>query len=168
MTRTADRHGSATVELVGDRELIITRRFDAPARLVVRALTEPDLVRRWWGFEGSEWLACEIDPRVGGRWRFVTRDGGVEVAFRGEFLELEPPHRIVQTELYEGIPGATDADAAVNTTTLEEREGVTTMTVHCRYARPEHRDGLVRSGMEGGMQVSYDRMEDLLAGLAAG
>lgn len=167
MTRTADRHGSATVDLVGDREMVITRRFDAPAALVFRALTEPDLVRRWWGFETSEWLVCEIDPRVGGRWRFVTRDDGFEVAFRGEFRELEPPGRIVQTELYEGIPGATDADASVNTTTLDERDRVTTMTIHCRYAKPEHRDGLIGSGMEGGMQVSFDRMEDLVAGLVA-
>jgi uncharacterized protein YndB with AHSA1/START domain len=68
-----NRHGSAEITLPSDTEILITRRFDAPAALIFKALTTPELVKRWWGFDTSEWLACEIDPRVGGQWRFVTR-----------------------------------------------------------------------------------------------
>ena len=163
-----NRHGSATIELVGDAELIITRAFDAPAALVYRAVTTPELVTRWWGLETSEWLVCDIDARVGGRWRYVTRettpDGAFEVGFHGEYLELDAPQRIVTTEVFEGFPGQpfTDEDGAVNTFSLEEADGVTTMRVHVRHAKPEHRDAHLASGMERGMQVSYDRLEDLV------
>ena len=71
---TTSRHGSAAVTLPFEREILITRHFDAPAALVFRAWTTPDLVRRWWGFEPSRWLVCEVDLREGGRWRYVTRE----------------------------------------------------------------------------------------------
>lgn len=159
------RHGSAVITLPSDSEILITRAFDAPAARVFEALTTPDLVKQWWGFETAEWLVCEIDLRVGGRWRFVVRDGGMDIGFRGEYLEIDAPHRVVQTELFEGFsdaPPADDSDAAVETLTLDEVDGVTTMTVLVKHARPEHRDAHLASGMEGGMQVSYDRLEDLV------
>lgn len=159
---TTHRHGSAEITLPSDTEILITRRFDAPADALFRAYTEPELVQRWWGFETSEWLVCEIDLRVGGTWRYVTREeGGFEVGFHGTYLELDAPHRLVSTEAFEGVPDP-DGSAAVNTVTLDEADGVTTLTVLCRYPSREVRDAVIESGMESGLQVSYDRMEDLV------
>ena len=156
----SDRHGSAVITLPSDTEILVTRVFDAPAGAVFRALTTPELVRRWWGFETAEWDVCEIDLRVGGTWRYVIRDRGMEVGFHGEYREIDAPHRLVSTEVFEGYP---DPDgASLNTITLDERDGVTTMTVLVQHTRQEHRDAQLSSGMEGGMQVSYDRLEDLV------
>jgi uncharacterized protein YndB with AHSA1/START domain len=156
-----DRHGSAVITLPSDTEYVITRVFDAPAAAVFKAYTTPELVKRWWGFETSEWLVCEIDLRVGGTWRFVTRDRGMEVAFHGEYREIEAPRRLVSTEAYEGIPDP-DANAAINILTLDEADGVTTMTVLAQHQSKEARDAVIASGMESGMQVSYNRLEDLV------
>ncbi|MEZ4552432.1 MAG: SRPBCC family protein [Dehalococcoidia bacterium] len=167
MTNAIDRRGSAVVTLPSDREIVITRQFDAPASLIFQAHTTPDLVKRWWGFETSEWLVCEIDLRVGGRWRYMTREAeGFEVAFHGEFREIDPPGRLVYTEVYEGFEdGDPEAAAALNTITLEERDGVTTMTAVAVYAEKAHRDMVIASGMEEGMQVSLDRLEAVAKGL---
>jgi len=163
-----DRHGSAVVTLPSDTQILITRRFDAPAALLFTAWTTPELVQRWWGFETSQWLVCDIDLRVGGTWRYLTREeNGFEVGFHGEFREIEPPRRIVSTEVYEGLPiPDPDSAAAVNELVFEEEDGVTTMTVLVTHVTQEHRDGHIASGMEGGMQVSMDRMEDVVAELA--
>ena len=164
-----NRHGTATIELQGDREYVVTRKFDAPAQLIFEAHTTPELVKRWWGAADAEWLVCEVDFRVGGAWRNVVRGWGMELCFHGTYLEIERPHRIVITEIYEGGEGAPEAEGGdtgtVNTTTLEEDgSGVTTMTVHVRHALPEHRDAMIETGMEDGMQISYDRLEDLVRG----
>jgi uncharacterized protein YndB with AHSA1/START domain len=172
MTHPANRHGSAIVTLPSDREILITRQFDVPAALVFKAYTTPELVQRWWGFETSEWLVCEIDLREGGTWRYVTREQeGYEVAFHGEFSEIEAPHRLVSTEVFEGLaemmPGIDPEEAAaIDTVVFEERDGVTTMTMTVLHKSQEHRDGHIASGMEGGMQVSMDRLEDVAATLA--
>ena len=168
-TITNNRHGSATIELQGDREYVVTRKFDAPAELIFQAHATPELIKRWWGFDTSEWLVCEIDFRVGGTWRNVLRDSGMEVGFHGTYLEIDRPHRLVTTEVYEGAPvpegGDIDDTGTVNTIALEEDgNGVTTMTVHVRHALPEHRDAMIATGMETGMQISYDRLEDLVRG----
>ena len=161
MNMTKNRHGSATITLPSEREILITRRFDAPAALVFKACTTPELVKRWWGFESSEWLVCEIELRVGGKWRYVTREAkGFEVGFHGEYREIQAGRRIVSTEVFEGMPDA----AAINTVVFEEQDGVTTMTVNVLHSCQEHRDGHLNSGMEGGMQVSYNRLEDLVVG----
>ena len=96
---------SATVTLPTDEQILIAREFDAPRHLVYRAFTEPELVRRWWHARRGEMTACEIDLRVGGRWRYamVTPDG-MEVAFHGEYLEIVPEERLVTSETYEGLP----------------------------------------------------------------
>jgi uncharacterized protein YndB with AHSA1/START domain len=159
---TGNRHGSAVVTLPSDTEIHVVRIFDAPAKLLFEANTTPELVQQWWGFETSKWLVCEIDLRVGGTWRYVIEERGMEVGFHGEFREISPPHRLVHTELYEGMPGVTDDDAAVITTTFDEVDGVTTMTQVSRFRLKEHRDAAIESGMESGMQVSFDRMEDLV------
>lgn len=154
----SNRHGSAVITLPSDTEILITRVFDAPAGLVYKALTTPELVKRWWGFETSEWLVCEVDLRVGGQWRYVIRDQGMEVGFHGEYKEIDAPHRFVSTEVYEGFPDA----GSLNTVTLDEVDGVTTMTTLVQHELKEHRDAQLASGMEGGMQVSYNRLEDLV------
>jgi uncharacterized protein YndB with AHSA1/START domain len=119
-------------------------------------------VKRWWGFETSEWLVCDVDLRVGGQWRYVIRERGHEVGFHGEFREINRPHRVVCTEVYEGFPDPNGAAAALDVVTLNEVDGVTTMTVLVQHARPEHRDAHLASGMESGMQISYNRLEDLV------
>jgi uncharacterized protein YndB with AHSA1/START domain len=159
-TRTT-RHGSAVITLPSDTEYVITRVFDAPAELVFTAYTTPELVKQWWGFETAEWLVCEIDLRVGGTWRFVVREGDMEVGFHGEYREIERPHRLVSTEAYEGIPDP-DGKATLNILTLDERDGVTTMTMLVQHDSQETRDMVIASGMEGGLQVSFNRLEDLV------
>jgi uncharacterized protein YndB with AHSA1/START domain len=157
---TINRRGSAVVTTPSDTDILVTRVFDAPAELIFRAWTTPELVRRWWGFETSEWLVCEIDLRVGGQWRWVIRERDMEVGFHGEYREIARPHRLVSTEVYEGYP---DPDgASLNTMTLEEVDGVTTMRTLVQHTKQEHRDAQLASGMESGMQVSYDRLEDVV------
>jgi len=157
-----NRHGSAKVTLPSDREIVITRQFDAPARLIFKAWTTPELVKRWWGFDSSQWLVCEVDLRVGGSWRYVTREeGGYEVGFHGEFKEIDAPKRLVNTEVFEGMPEA----GALDTITFVEENGVTTMTINVLHSCKEHRDGHIASGMEGGMQISMNRLEDAVQAL---
>jgi uncharacterized protein YndB with AHSA1/START domain len=162
MNNRQNRHGSAIVTLPSDCEILITRQFDAPAALVFKAWTTPELVKRWWGFDSSEWLVCEIDLREGGSWRYLTREeGGYEVGFHGEYRSIERPHRIVSTEVFEGMPDG----AALDTIVFEERAGVTTMSITVLHTCKEHRDGHIASGMEGGMQVSMNRLEDVVVAI---
>jgi uncharacterized protein YndB with AHSA1/START domain len=159
----SNRHGSAVVTLPSDTEYLITRAFDAPAALIFEAHTTPELVKRWWGYGTSEWLVCEIDLRVGGRWRYVIRHEDMEVGFHGEYQEIAGPHRLVFTEMFEGVPVLPDpADYPVNIMTLAEADGVTTMTILVRHKTGEERDMVLATGMESGMQISYDRLEDLV------
>ena len=155
---TTNRHGSAVVTLPSDTQILITRSFDAPAELVFKAWTTPELVKRWWGYAESVWEVCDIDLRVGGQWRYVVRHGEMEVGFHGEYREIDSPLRIVSTEVFEGFPDGT----AINTVTLEEVDGVSTMQTLVQHECQEHRDMHIESGMEGGMQVSMDRLEDLV------
>ena len=99
-----NRHGSAVVTTPSDTEILITRQFDSPAALIFRAWTEPDLVKQWWGFETGKWMVCDVDLRVGGEWRWVVMEGDMEVGFHGEYREIDAPHRLVTTEIYEGRP----------------------------------------------------------------
>lgn len=154
------RHGTATVSLPSDREILITRVFDAPAALVWEAMTRPEHVRRWWGWETSPLVVCDIDLRVGGSWRYVSREpDGTEFGWHGTYKELDGPHRLVSTEVFEGFPDA----GSVNTMTLTERDGTTTLTTMVLHESNEYRDGHINSGMEGGMQHSFNRLEDLLS-----
>jgi uncharacterized protein YndB with AHSA1/START domain len=153
------RNGSATVTLPSDREIVITRVFDAPARHVFEAWTTPDHVRRWWGDDKSPLVVCDIDLRVGGDWRYVQRGAdGSEHGWHGTYREIEPSHRLVSTEVYEGFPDA----EAINTLTLVEQDGKTTLSVTVRHKSRENRDGHLNSGMEPGMQIVLDRLDELL------
>ena len=155
----ASRHGSAVITMPSDTEILITRVFDAPAELVFRALTTPELVKRWWGGDRGVVTIADIDLRVGGGWRYVmTANRGFEVAFHGEYREIDRPHRLVSTDVFEGFPDA----AALTTVTLDEIGGTTTMTNLVSHERKEHRDMHIESGMEGGMQAAYDCLEDLV------
>jgi uncharacterized protein YndB with AHSA1/START domain len=154
---------SATVALPTDEQILITREFEAPARLLWRALTEPELVKRWWSGERGVVTLAEIDLRVGGTWRYVigATEQHPEVGFHGEYLELAPEERIVSTEVYEGYPDA----AATNTMTLVESGGRTTLTTLVQHTSKEHRDMHVNSGMEAGMQESFDALERVAVSL---
>lgn len=151
--------GLATVTLPSDTEILITRVFDAPARLVFEAMTRPEHARQWYGPRGTEVVVCEIDLREGGSWRYVIRDPeGAEHGFHGTYLEIDAPHRWVSTEVYEGFPDA----ESTNTITLVEEDGKTTFTNRIRHASREFRDGHIAAGMEPGMQQTLDRLEELL------
>ncbi|MEV5297209.1 SRPBCC family protein [Amycolatopsis methanolica] len=155
--------GTAKVTLPADNQVQIVREFNAPARLVWKAWTTPELVKRWWSGERGEVTSVEVDLRVGGRWRnAMIADGGFEVAFHGEYREIVPHERIVSTEVFEGMPGA----ESLNTLTLTEHEGRTTLTVLAEYPNKETRDGHLESGMEGGMQEALDRLEQVAVSLA--
>jgi uncharacterized protein YndB with AHSA1/START domain len=146
----------AVVTLPSDTQILITREFDAPRHLVYRAWTTPDLIKRWWGGQRGEVTLAEVDLRVGGTWRFVmTANGGFEVGFHGEYREIVPNERLVATEVYEAMPD----EAALNTLTLTESDGRTTLTVLVDHASQATRDLHIASGMEEGMQESFDQLE---------
>src|SRR5918996_5253035 len=146
--------GTATVTLPTDEQILITREFDAPKQLVYEAWTTPELVKRWWTANRGEATIAEIDLRVGGVWRYVmVTDGRLEVGFHGEYREIVPNERIVSTEVYEGAPQAEGVEeGTLNTLTLAEAEGRTTMTILVQAPRKEIRDAIIESGMEAGMQ----------------
>jgi uncharacterized protein YndB with AHSA1/START domain len=154
--------GTATVTLPTDEQILIRREFEAPKHLVYKALTTPDLVRRWWTAKRGEATVVEIDLRVGGAWRYVmvTTEGAFEVGFHGEYREIVPNERIVWTEAYEGIPDP-DAHASVNTLTLSERDGRTTLTILVQHNNKEDRDAHIESGMEAGLQDALDLLEEI-------
>lgn len=154
--------GTAKVTLPTDEQILITREFDAPKHLVYKAWTTPELVKRWWSGERGKTTLAEIDLRVGGTWRYVmVADGGLEVAFHGEYREIVPNERIVSTEVFEGMPDA----EALNTLMLTERDGRTTLEVLVQHASKEARDGHINSGMEVGMQEAMDRLEQVAVSL---
>jgi uncharacterized protein YndB with AHSA1/START domain len=162
---TVTSSGSATVTLPADDQILITREFAAPKHLVYKAWTTPELVKRWWTARRGEMTTCEIDLRVGGRWRYaMMADAGFEVAFHGEYREIVPNERLVSTEVYEGIPDA-EENAALNTLTLDEVDGRTTLTVLVQHPTKEGRDAHVESGMEAGLQDALDLLEQVAISL---
>ncbi len=154
---------TATLQVTtpSDRELALTRVFDAPRRLVFDCFTKPELLKRW-GLGPRAWTLteCEIDLRVGGAWRFVmTKTDGAKMIMCGEFREIVVPERIVQTERFEQpwYPGE-----GLNTTSFVEAHGKTTLTVTCLYDSQQIRDTVLKSGMESGASVGYDRLAEML------
>jgi len=151
--------GTAVVTLPTDTQILITREFAAPRHLVYQAYTTPELIKRWWSGDRGEVTSAEVDLRVGGGWRYVmTANGGFEVAFHGEYREIVPNERIVSTEVYEAMPEG----EALNTQTFTEVDGRTILTLLMHLASKEHRDAVINSGMEGGMQEAMDQLEPLL------
>jgi uncharacterized protein YndB with AHSA1/START domain len=143
-----------------DREIRLTRLFDAPRALVFEAMHTPEHVKQWWGClaEGYSVPVCEIDLRPGGAWRFVNRlPNGKEVAFHGVYREIARPERVVNTEIFEEYP---DVESVV-TTILAEEKGKTRLTVTAAYPSVEVRDMVLKSGMDRGAALSYDRLEEV-------
>jgi uncharacterized protein YndB with AHSA1/START domain len=155
--------GSATLTLPTDEQILITREFDAPKHLVYEAMTTPELVRRWWHAKRGTVTVCEIDLRVGGKWRYVmVAENGMEVGFHGEYREIVPDERIVSTEVYEGLPAGVSEEqgATVNTTTFTEADGRTTLTILVQATSKVSRDAIIESGMEDGLQDALDLLEE--------
>jgi len=157
--------GSATkFTMPSDREVVMTRVFEAPRDLVWRAYTDPKMIPRWWGPRDYTTTVDKMDLRPGGAWRFVNGapDGKV-FGFSGVYREIVRPERIVQTFEFEGVPG----HIVVDTVTFEEHEGGTRVTVRSLFETKEDRDGMVSSGMEEGATESTERLDELLRGEAA-
>jgi uncharacterized protein YndB with AHSA1/START domain len=153
----------AVVTLPSATQILITREFNAPRHLVFRAYTTPELISRWWAGERGEVTSVEVDLRPGGSWRYVMiANGGFEVAFHGEYQEIVPDERIVTTEVFEGMPDA----AAVTTATFADKGGRTLLSLLVEHSSQEHRDAHINSGMEGGMQESMTKLEQVARSLA--
>jgi uncharacterized protein YndB with AHSA1/START domain len=154
--------GNLKVTTSGDREIVMTRVFDAPRKLVFDAFTKPELVRQWLlGPPGWSMPVCEIDLRVGGAYRYVWRKAGApDMGMGGVYREVVAPERVVCTEKFDQAwyPGE-----AVGTLVLVEQSGKTTATQTVLYQSQEARDGILKSGMEKGVAASYDRLAELLA-----
>ena len=159
--------GNLKLTTRGDREIVMTRVFDAPRSLVFDAFTKPELVRRWLlGPEGWSMPVCEIDLRVGGSYRYVWRHtSGNEMGMGGVFKEIAPPERIVSTEKFDEswYPGD-----AVGTVVLTEKDGKTTLTQTVLYQSAEAREAVMKSPMESGVAAGYNRLAELLTGTIAG
>jgi uncharacterized protein YndB with AHSA1/START domain len=156
---TPNRHGSAVRESPSELEIVRTREFDAPLELVFDVLTKPEHVRNWFAPFEDEVTECSIDLSTGGDYHivFVTPDG-IECSFRGTYLELEPPSRIVATWLFEGWPDA----HAVQTTELEETDGVTRVTTTLAFRDAAGRAHMTKSD---GQESSFAKLEDYLRSL---
>jgi uncharacterized protein YndB with AHSA1/START domain len=158
--------GKLQVSTPSDRELAMTRVFDAPRSMVFDAWTQPELLRRWLGVFGSWTFAvCEVDLRVGGKYRFVWRGkDGNEMGMGGVYREIVRPERIVCTEKFDDPWYEGDA---IDTTTFVERAGKTTMTTTVLYGSKEIRDAVLKSPMESGVAKSYDKLAEVLAAIPA-
>jgi uncharacterized protein YndB with AHSA1/START domain len=161
---TAANSGTFKVTLSSDREITMTRLFDAPRALVFEAMSKPEHIARWWGRlgEGYSVPVCEVDLRVGGKWRYVNAFPKGQCAFYGVYKEIAPPDRIVFTEIFEPYP---DSGSLV-TATLTDEGAKTRLTLVAEYPSTDVRDMVIASGMERGAAISYDRLEEVAAELA--
>ena len=158
--------GTMTVTLPSEREIVLTRAFDAPRDLVFEAWTTPEHVRRWWGPRSATPVHFEAEVRPGGEWRYVIlgQDGN-EVPFKGVYREVTRPDRLVYTEIFDVEP-FNQGEPAVNTVTFTEEGGKTLVTVTTDYQTQEVRDFVLSTGMEGGAAESYDRLGELLQSMS--
>jgi uncharacterized protein YndB with AHSA1/START domain len=151
--------GTAVLTLPSETEILMVREFDAPKHLVYKAYTTPELVQRWWAGRRGKVTVAEIDLRVGGKWRFVMlAEGGFEVAFHGEYQEIVPDEKLVNTEVFEGAP---EGGPAVVTCTFEEHDGRTTLSMLTRVDSQQVRDAIIATGMEVGAQEGLDILEQI-------
>jgi uncharacterized protein YndB with AHSA1/START domain len=147
-----------------DSEIMMTREFDAPRSLVWEMFTKPEHIKQWWGYGFTSDVTVEMDVRVGGTYRFVgkSKDGSV-VPFKGEYREIDPPSRVVFTEIFD-VDMAREHPAVI-TTTFTEHDGKTKMELVARYDSKQTRDIVLGSGMEHGAAASYNKIDDMLAAL---
>ena len=160
---TADRASATTFTTPSDREIVMTRVFDAPRRLVFEAWTNPRHLPHWMlGPEGWTMPVCEIDLRPGGAWHFVwRRSDGTEMGMRGVYREVRPPERMVCTESWGG-----EWPETINTLTLTEKDGKTTMSQTVLYPSKDARDAAMKTGMQDGASISFDRLAEYLRTVA--
>ena len=167
MSKPAKKIGALEITTPTDREIVMTREFDAPRPMVWDALTRPELVRRWLGaLEGWTMTVCDIDLRAGGRYRYVWRNvNGTELGMGGVYREVLHPERIVSTERFDQpwYPGE-----AVGTAVLTEREGRTTLSTTVQYESKEARDAVIATPMAEGVAVGYDKLEEMLTSEGGG
>jgi uncharacterized protein YndB with AHSA1/START domain len=156
--------GDLKVTTPGEREIVITRTFDAPRHMVFEAMSRPDMLKRWLlGPPGWEMVVCENDLRVGGAYRHVWRNAdGNEMTMRGVYHEVVPPERVVRTEAFE-LKSGPPMGEQLATMVLAERGGKTSITITVQLPSKEARDAMIASGMERGVAASYDRLAGLLA-----
>jgi len=165
MTEKGVSSRSAVLTLPTDTQIKITREFDAPAHLIYKAYTTPELIKRWWHAKRGGVTVAEVDLRVGGKWRWAMEtEQGLEVAFHGEYKELVENEKIVSTEIYEGVPN--EEAHSLNTLVLDEKDGRTTMTLVIEAFTKEGRDAIIASGMEDGLQDALDLLEETAISLA--
>ena len=158
----AKTNAALMLTTTGEREIVMTRVFDAPRRLVFEAMTQPEHLVRWFGPHGWTLAVCQIDFRPGGAWRFVLRGpDGRDLGMSGVYKEITPPDRFISTESFDDYPGE-----SLNTLTFSEEDGRTTFTITVLYASGEIRDAVIRSGMQKGAGESYDRLAAHLKGMA--
>jgi len=161
-----ENSGTLKIMARGEREIVMTRAFDAPRHLVFEALTKPDLLRKWLlGPDGWSMSVCEVDLRVGGSYRYVWHhQNGHDMGMGGVYREIVVPEKIVATEHFDDpwYPGE-----GLNTTLLTEQAGRTTLSQVMLYDSREIRDGILKSPMESGVAASYDRLDQIFQSLAA-
>ncbi len=151
--------GTLKITTPGDREIVMTRVFDAPRTLVYDAFSKPELLKRWFGPRGWSLEVCDVDLRIGGGFRFVLRGPeGQQMGMRGVYMELAPPVRSVHIESFDDYPGE-----SVVTAEFHEQDGKTTLTATVLYPSREVRDIVLQTGMEHGAAESYDKLAELLA-----
>jgi uncharacterized protein YndB with AHSA1/START domain len=152
--------GTKLIAEPGKKEIIATRIFDASPELVFQAMTDPSLVPQWWGPRCLTTEVDQMDVRPGGLWRFINRElDGYEYAFHGVYHRVAPSEQLVYTLEFEGMPG----HVLLETITFEELEGKTKLTDQSVFQSVEDRDGMLMSGMEGGVLETLDRLAELLA-----
>lgn len=157
----------AVVTMPTDTQILIERDFNAPKHLVYKTFTTPALVSKWWVGKRGEMTLCEIDLRVGGKWRYVMlAHRKFEVGFHGEYREIVANERLVWTEVYEGAGPDADAHPTVNTMKLTSIGDRTKLSVLVQCESKAQRDVIIGSGMEGGMQEAYDLVEEIAISLA--
>ena len=164
VTPAAATSGTFRCTTPSETEIALTRLFDAPRALVWEAMSKPEHVRRWWGILDERYSVpvCEIDFRVGGKWRFVGRGPQGDIpAFYGEYKEIDAPQRVVFTEIFEPFPD----NGSLVTSVLTEEHGKTRLTVTARYDSTATRDMVLGTGMEKGAAISYDRLEEVARSL---
>jgi uncharacterized protein YndB with AHSA1/START domain len=158
-----DRGSTETTAIYTEgQDLVMERTFDAPRELLWQVMTDPERVTNWWGPHGYTTTVEVMDVRPGGRWRWINHTtGGEDVPFKGEYLEVVPPERLVQTEIFD-VPGFDDKPA-INTMTLEDLGTRTRLVVRSRFPSIEDLEGALSTGMVGGAIQSWDRLADELA-----
>jgi uncharacterized protein YndB with AHSA1/START domain len=164
-TKSVANSETFKVTTPSDREIRLTRLFDAPRELVFEAMSQPEHIKRWWGNLGAGYSVpvCEVDLRVGGKWRFVNRHPQGDAEFYGVYQEIKAPERVVFTEIYAPFP---DAESVV-TSVLSEENGKTRLTATSKYPSKQVRDMVLSTGMERGAALSYDRLDEVALGLTS-